>query len=194
MTTEKAGETLEETIGEVDRVLDTFNAILRLSRLEAGEGGTVARTNITEIAEQLAELFEPVFEAKEIRFASAIGRDLIIMGDADLIAQALSNLLDNAIKYTPLEGQVRLEAARGRGGTVVLRVTDTGPGIPQASRGEVVKRFVRLESSRSEPGSGLGLSLVEAVADLHSGTFSLEDGDGPLERPGLSAVLRLPRA
>ncbi len=193
MTAQEAEETLSLTLAEVDRVLATFNAIQRLSRLEAGEGGKVEKTDVGQIATELAELYQPVFEEAGLGFNAAIGRNLVIMGDRDLIAQAVANLIDNALKYTPPPGHVRFEVARGREGAVVLKVVDTGPGIPEADRARVVQRFVRLEASRSEEGSGLGLSLVEAVADVHHGAFTLEDGGGPPDRPGLSATLRLPR-
>ena len=110
-----------------------------------------------------------------------------------MIAQALSNLIDNAIKYTPSAGNIKLEAARGRDNMIVIRIIDSGPGIPKEERTRAVQRFVRLEASRSEPGSGLGLALVAAVADVHKGSFELSDGHGPAERPGLCATLRLPR-
>ena len=193
MTQEETEETLGQTLGEVDNVLATFNAILRLSRLEAGEGGRVARTDVGALAHELAELYEPACEEAGLGFSAAIGRSLFVMGDRDLIAQALSNLLDNAVKYTPSPGAIRLDVARGKASDVVFKVTDTGPGIPKAERERAVKRFVRLEASRSEPGSGLGLALVEAVADIHKGEFTLDDGGGPNHRPGLTATLRLPR-
>ena len=102
-------------------------------------------------------------------------------------------MLDNAIKYTP-SGLIRLEARNGRENDVVLAVIDSGPGIPQTARERAKKRFTRLDDARTQPGSGLGLSLVEAAADLHDGMLILLDGDGPEEQPGLRAQLRLPRA
>ncbi|MEM6901171.1 MAG: HAMP domain-containing sensor histidine kinase [Pseudomonadota bacterium] len=193
MSKEETEETLENTLGEVDHVLDTFNAILRLSRLEAGDSGPVERIDMSAIGHELAELFEPACEDAGLEFSADIGRNLFLRGERSLIAHALSNLLDNAIKYTPSPGDIRFEVAKGRDETVVLKVTDTGPGIPKKDRERVVERFVRLETSRSEPGSGLGLALVDAVADLHRGSFVLDDGSGLHHRPGLSATLRLPR-
>jgi len=194
MSREVAEETLGQTLGEVDSVLATFNAILRLSRLEAGQGGRMLRTDISALAEQLAELFEPACEEAGLEFIANIGRGLFVVGEKDLIAQAVSNLLDNAVKYTPEGGKIFFKAARWRDGKVVLEVTDTGPGIPAAERERVVKRFVRLEASRSEPGSGLGLALVEAVGRVHNGQLQLEDGSVQDGARGLRARLVLPKA
>ena len=194
MSQEMAEDTLDQTLGEVDNVLATFNAILRLSRLEAGQGGPMLRTDISALAEQLAELFEPACEEAGLEFTASIGRGLFVLGEKDLIAQAVSNLLDNAVKYTPNGGKISFDAARARDGKVVLEVTDTGPGIPTEERERVVKRFVRLEASRSEPGSGLGLALVEAVGRVHNGQLELDDGGKPGAPRGLRARLVLPKA
>lgn len=193
MTQDVAEETLEQTLGEVDGVLATFNAILRLSRLETGQSGRMATTDLTVLLQEMAELYEPACEEAGLEFMISIGRNLSIIGEREMIAQALSNLIDNAIKYTPANGNIKLEAARGRENMVVIRVIDSGPGIPAQERARAVQRFVRLEASRSEPGSGLGLALVAAVADVHKGSFELSDGYGPPNSPGLSATLRLPR-
>lgn len=194
MSQDIAEITLEKTLGEVDGVLATFNAILRLSRLEAGQGGRMEATDLSALLHEVAELYQPACEEAGLTFSSSIGRHLIVLGQREMIAQALSNLIDNAIKYTPKAGHIRLEAARGRDNMVVVRVIDSGPGIPKAERARVTQRFVRLEDSRSEPGSGLGLALVAAVADVHKGAFELADGNGPETAPGLAAILRLPRA
>ena len=111
-----------------------------------------------------------------------------------MIAQALSNLIDNAIKYTPEGGAIRVSARRADDNMVELMVKDTGFGIPESDRERAKQRFVRMDDARTLPGSGLGLALVDAVAMVHRGEFQLLDGDGPPERPGLKAVLRLPRA
>lgn len=194
MSQDVAEETLEQTLGEVDGVLATFNAILRLSRLETGQGGRMAATDMSAILHEVGELYQPACEEAGLEFTSSIGRSLSVLGQREMIAQALSNLIDNAIKYTPASGQIKLEAARGRDNMVVVRVIDSGPGIPEEARERVTKRFVRLEDSRSEPGSGLGLALVAAVAEVHKGAFELADGNGPKSMPGLSATLRLPKA
>lgn len=194
MSQDFAEETLEQTLGEVDGVLATFNAILHLSRLETGQGGRMSATNLTVLLNEIAELYQPACEEAGLRLVTSIGRNLSVLGQREMIAQALANLIDNAIKYTPEGGQITFESARGRDNMIVIRVIDSGPGIPAEDRERVVKRFVRLEDSRSEPGSGLGLALVTAVADVHKGAFELTDGNGPADMPGLSATLRLPKA
>lgn len=194
MSQHDAEGALAQTIGEVDGVLATFNAILRLSRLEGGQSGRIERTDMSELATELAELYQPACEEAGLAFSSEIGRGLAVKGDREMLAQALSNLIDNAIKYTPSPGNIRLEAARGRESMVVIRVIDNGPGIAPHERASAMERFVRLEASRSEPGSGLGLALVKAVADVHKGAFEFSDGGGEGVRPGLTATLRLPRA
>jgi len=195
MSREMAEDALGQTLGEVDNVLATFNAILRLSRLEAGQGGRMERTDISAMAGELAELFEPACEEAELELSVSIGRGLFVMGEKNLIAQALSNLLDNAVKYTPKGGKIVFNASRARENKILLEVIDTGPGIPADQRERVVERFVRLEASRSEPGSGLGLALVEAVGRVHNGEFRLEHGDGKKDgQLGLSAQLLLPKA
>lgn len=194
MSQDVAEETLDQTLGEVDGVLATFNAILQLSRLETGQGARMSETDLTALLNEIVELYLPACEEAGLQLITSIGRNLSVLGQREMIAQALSNLIDNAIKYTPSDGQITVEAARGRDNTIIIRVIDSGPGIPSEDRERVVKRFVRLEESRSEPGSGLGLALVTAVAEVHNGTFELTEGNGSNELPGLSAILRLPRA
>lgn len=194
LTREHAEGAFGETLEDIDQVLGTFNAILRLSRLDAGAEGRLVRMDVAEVARQIAELFEPACEAGELGFKSRIDNGLWVLGDRDLLAQALANLIDNAIKYTPAGGAIRLEARRGREGGITCSVTDTGPGVPVADREKIVRRFERLDSARTQAGSGLGLSLVDAIAELHSGELQLLNGDGPADAPGLKVVLRLPRA
>ncbi len=185
---------LVRSIDDVDSVLDTFNAILRLSRVQAGATGSFRRTNVTDITNELAELYQPVCEEKRLAFNYLPHGELFVLADRDLVAQAMSNLMDNAVKYTPEGGAIRLEVRRGLNGDVDLTVADSGPGIPPQDRERAIERFVRLEQSRSQPGSGLGLSLAAAVAEAHAGKLILADGGGPPARPGLSATLRLPAA
>src|SRR5690606_17806491 len=120
--------------------------------------------------------------------------DLFVLADRELIAQALANLLDNAVKYTAHGGSIRLKAERGPPGEVWLSVNDSGPGIPAFYRERVIERFVRLEQSRSQPGSGLGLSLTHAVAEAHGGRLTLRDAEPLASSPGLAATLVLPGA
>lgn len=185
---------LTRSIEDLDGVLDTFNAILRLSRVQAGASGSFKRTNVTGITDELAELYQPVCEERRLSFEYKPEGDLFVHADRDLVAQAMSNLMDNAVKYTPGGGSVKLKAQHGLNGDVELTVVDSGPGIPAKDRERVVERFVRLEQSRSQPGSGLGLSLASAVAEAHSGRLMLNDGGGSGDRPGLSVTLVLPAA
>ena len=194
MTDETASTTLGETVEEVDRVLDTFNAILRLARLDAGTEGLRVRMDLSEVAEELAELFDPACEEGGLSFRSQITRNQLVLGDRELIGQAISNLIDNAVKYTPQGGAICLSVTRGPEAMIDLTVLDTGPGIPEVERPRVIERFHRLDSARTQPGSGLGLSLVQSVAELHGGELVLADGNWPKDCPGLKATLRLPRA
>ncbi|MCI4646438.1 MAG: HAMP domain-containing histidine kinase [Hyphomonadaceae bacterium] len=187
-------DVIEQTIREVDGVLATFNAILRLSRLDAQSEMRMERTDLGEVVEELSDLFEPAAEYEGLEFRSESTRATQVLGDREMIAQALANLIDNAIKYTPEGGAISVSARRGDDNMVELMVKDTGFGIPETERERAKQRFVRMDSARTLPGSGLGLALVDAVAMVHRGEFQLLDGDGPPDRPGLKAVLRLPRA
>lgn len=184
---------LAKSIDDVDSLLETFNAVLRLSRVQAGATGSFRRTDLRGIIDELAELYEPVCEEKGLSFTYEPEPELFVFADSHLIAQALSNLLDNAVKYTP-SGRVLLQAKHDSKGDVEIAVIDSGPGIPAQDRERVIERFVRLEQSRSEPGSGLGLSLVSAVAEAHSGKLILGDGGGTGDMPGLSVRVVIPAA
>jgi signal transduction histidine kinase len=191
---------LERTIEESDGLIRTFNALLMIARAESGQ----ARDNMddfdaAEVAGGIHELYEPLAEdggmTLKVRTAFAP-----LHGNRELISQALANLVENAIKYgRPVSAAQSLSAgavagsreilieARREGGEVLLSVTDHGPGIPEADRRHAVERFVRLDASRSQPGSGLGLSLASAVATLHDGQLRLGDA-----HPGLIATLAIP--
>jgi len=142
----------------------------------------------------VAELYEPLSEDKSVDFKVEVSRGLTLTAHRDFVAQALANILDNAVKYTPPGGAIMLRVRRRSSGDIELSVTDTGPGIPEEDRGRVAQRFVRLENSRSEPGVGLGLSLVAAVARAHKGYLELDEGPGGLDGhgPGLRVVLVFP--
>ena len=187
------GTALEDT----DAVLKTFGAVLAISRLQAA--GSIPDAQVfdaAQIAAGVSELYEVVCEEKHQDFGAEIGAGLRVRGDRDFLAQALANLLDNAVKYTPAGGAVMLRTRRRASGEVEISVTDTGPGIPEADRDRVLERFVRLEQSRSEPGSGLGLSLVAAVVNAHGGRLELDDGPGRMDGrgPGLRTAIVLPAA
>jgi signal transduction histidine kinase len=188
---------LETTIEESDGLIRTFNALLMIARAESGQ----ARDNMSdfdaaEIARGVGELYEPLADDKGLLLKVDAPSVAPVHGNRELVSQALANLVDNAIKYgTPNGSLVNgmaseiIVKAREEGDKILLSVADGGPGIPEADRGRAIERFVRLEQSRSEPGSGLGLSLVSAVARLHGGDLKLEDNG-----PGLRTVIALPRA
>ena len=179
--------TLEQTIAEVDRILHTFNALLNIALVESGSRRDGFQSvDVATIAEDAAALYAPVYEDRGLRFSTEVERPLPAVGDPRLLFQAITNLLDNASKYTPAGGTVDLTARRN-GQRIVVAVADSGLGIPAEERERVLERFARLERSRSTPGSGLGLSLVKAVADLHGADLVLTDN-----APGLHASLSLP--
>ena len=188
---ETAEDTLEQTIVEIDQLLATFNAILRLSRVNEASTAKFSMVNLSELAEEMAELFEPACEDSELSFSAQISPDIGICGDRALLAQAVSNILDNSIKYTPPGGEIALELSRGSDGLSIM-VRDSGPGISVDDRDRVKQRFVRLDEARTQPGSGLGLALVDAVAELHHGKLvlgsSVQDDPGS----GLLVTLKLP--
>ena len=178
-------------------MLKTFGAVLAIARLQAaGSAPDPVLFDPAELAADIAELYEPLCEDKGIDFASELARDLTVRGNREFMAQALANILDNAVKYTPSGGAIMLRVRRRSSGEVEFSVTDTGPGVPDEDRERVVERFVRLENSRNEPGAGLGLSLVGAVASAHGGRLELDEGPGKVGEtgPGLRVALILPRA
>ncbi len=191
-----ANDALQMALAEADELLKTFNTVLAIARLQASREPQTEVFDAAELAGDMAELYEPAAEDKGLEFDSEIQRGLMIRANRPFLAQALANLIDNAIKYTPPGGAVMLRARRRSSGQVEFSVTDTGPGVPDADRARVLDRFVRLENSRTEPGSGLGLSLVAAVAEAHRGRIYLDEGPGVVDDtgPGLRVALVLPPA
>ena len=186
-------DVLRETINEADHLLSTFNALLSIAEAEAGSRrDSFEAIDLSEIARDVAELYEPVADESGLGFETKIADRIMVRGDRHLLSQAIANLLDNALKYTP-QGKVAL-SVETRAGKAHIEVSDTGPGVPPDRRSSVFDRFVRLEGSRSTPGNGLGLSLVRAVAKLHEGTIWLEDSAPGAENPGLKVVIELPLA
>ncbi len=191
---------LEATIEESDGLIRTFDALLMIARAESGEAGSgMVVCDAAEIVRDVGELYEPLAEENGLRLKVEAPGPAPVKAHRELISQALANLLDNALKYGVLAGggdpnsvattgEIRV-IADVEGDRVRLSVGDNGPGIPPSECARVIERFVRLEQSRSKPGSGLGLSLVAAVARLHGGELSLGDN-----APGLVATLVLPRA
>jgi len=190
-------EALGQALSDTDGVLKTFGAVLSIARLQAaGEAPNPVLFDPAELGADMAELYEPVCEDKGIDFSAELTKDLTVRGNREFLAQALANILDNAVKYTPAGGAIMLRVRRRSSGEVEYSVTDTGPGVPDEDRERVIQRFVRLENSRNEPGAGLGLSLVAAVAEAHGGRLELSEGPGKVGEmgPGLRVAFILPRA
>ena len=178
---------IEQATADLDGIVIVFQALLRIAEIEAGSRrAAFAAIDLTPLLADLAELYEASAEEKGLALGLQAPPSLPVWGDATLIQQAVANLLDNALKFSPGGTDVTLSGARVAG-AIEIAVTDRGPGIPEADRGRATERFYRGETARSTPGSGLGLSLVQAVAQLHGGTLVLADA-----RPGLRAVLTLP--
>ena len=191
-----ATQALAQALEDTDGVLKTFAAVLSIARLQAaGAAPDPVLFDPSELAANISELYEPLCEDKDIDFAAELSKDLQARGNREFIAQALANILDNAVKYTPSGGAIMLRVRRRSSGEIEFSVTDTGPGVPDGDRERVVERFVRLENSRNEPGAGLGLSLVAAVAEAHGGRLELAEGPGKVGElgPGLRVALVLPR-
>ena len=178
-------EALRESIAETDTILETFNALLAISLAESRAlRDEFAEIDLAVLATDAAELYQPLAEEKGQRVTVEAETGLATLGNHRLLSQAVANLLDNAVKYTPTGGTVAIMARPGEAGPEIV-VADDGPGIPPDFRQKAVQRFSRLEASRQAPGSGLGLSLVAAVAELHDAQLLLQDNG-----PGLKAVLR----
>ncbi|MEA3292517.1 MAG: HAMP domain-containing sensor histidine kinase, partial [Pseudomonadota bacterium] len=180
-------QAVEQAVAEADGLLATFNALLRIARIEAEQRREAfEQVALDTVVQDVAEFYEPLAEDKAQRLLLDLQPGIRLQGDRDLLFQALANLLDNAIKYTPRGGRIEISLQSSEIG-VRLIVADNGPGIPVEAREKVLQRFFRMEESRTTPGNGLGLSLVAAVAKLHGITIRLEDN-----RPGLRVVWELP--
>jgi signal transduction histidine kinase len=183
-------ETVAGLLEEADGLLATFNALLRIAQIESGNRrAAFAPTDMVTILRDVCEFYEPLAAERAQHVETAFPTSCAGVFDRDLLFQACANLLDNAIKYSPDGGTIRV-GLRELDGDVQLTVADSGPGIPPSERDKVFQRFYRVEASRGlRPGNGLGLSLVQAVVALHGGSVSLGDND-----PGLLVVVRLPRS
>lgn len=190
LSREEATAELEAAVADVDRVIAIFNSLLRLAEIDSGvRRAGFKRTDLASVARDAIEFYEPVAEERRIALEARLGEELFVSGDPVLIAQAIANLLDNAIKYAPEASRIVVEGVR-RTDTVELTVADAGPGIPESERAKVVERFYRGDASRgASPGVGLGLPLVAAAARLHGGMLRLADN-----QPGLRASLLFPPA
>ena len=181
-------QALQDALVEADRLLNLFNALLRIARLESESRKTVmTMLSLSELAGDVAELYEPLAEEKNQSLSVETPQSISLLADRDMLFQALANLLDNAVKYTPEGGTIRLSLS-SQAHSVSIRVCDSGPGVALDQREKVFHRFYRTDTSRSTPGNGLGLSLVKAVVRLHDGRVSLLDN-----HPGLCVELSLPR-
>lgn len=181
---------LERTVDESDRLLQTFNALLSIARAEAGQARSgLEPADAGLIIADVAELYEPMAEEQGGSLKIETEPGLTVRADRQLLAQALSNLIDNALKYGGHEDRGADITVKGAvsNNQVVISVGDHGIGIAAEDRGRVTERFVRLDTSRARPGNGLGLSLVSGVMKLHEGSLVLEDNN-----PGLLAKLVLP--
>jgi signal transduction histidine kinase len=180
---------LHGLLEETDSILETFTALLSIAQIEAGAvREDMKEVGLEAIVEDITELYEPVAEEAGLLLRARIDEGTTVLGNRRLIAQAVTNLVDNAIKYGERSIEIRVRAGGpqpGSGPEIV--VSDRGPGIPVHAVDHVLGRFVRLDASRHKPGTGLGLSFVRAVAELHGGQLVLSDNG-----PGLAVCLRFP--
>lgn len=190
-TPEEYRAALEHMIEESDGLIRIFNALLTIARLEAGQSGAdMAAFDVAEVLQDFGELYEPLAEEQGARLIVDAEAGLSVLGNRELVGQAVANLIDNALKYglTPDRDRNILQvAARRAGDRAEIIIADRGPGVAPEDRGRVLDRFVRLEGARSRPGSGLGLSMALAIARLHGGEMRIEDHE-----PGLRVVISLP--
>ena len=179
---------IEAAVADVDRVMRMFNALLRLAEIDSGarRSGFV-RVDAAAVTAEVVEYYEPAAEQKGVMFSFQAAGDAAVAGDPVLLAQAVSNLIDNSLKCVPEHGAISVRVGRRADGAVEIAVADDGPGIPDADKPKATERFFRGDSSRGTPGMGLGLSIVDAVARLHGGVLQLLDN-----HPGLRAQMVLP--
>jgi signal transduction histidine kinase len=179
---------IDRAIEQTDSILDTFAALLRIAQIESKtRRGRFAIVDLSEISDRIVEAYESVIEDSGQSLSGDISPGVRVHGDKDLLTQMLANLVENATRHCPTGAKIMITLTNDP--TPTLTVSDTGPGIPAESREAVLQRFYRLENSRTTPGSGLGLALVNAIADLHNATLTLSDN-----QPGLRINLRFPHA
>jgi signal transduction histidine kinase len=184
-----ARRALDESLKEAEALERTLAALLRIAQAQGGVASVeIAPLDLSQLAGELVELYEPVAQQRRIGLHATSCRLATLRGSRQLLAHALANMIDNALKFTPAGGKVDVQVLRDATG-LQLVVADDGPGIPVADRDRAIERCVRLAGSEHMPGSGLGLSLVAAVARMHHASLELEDN-----KPGLRVVLRFPLA
>ena len=182
---EQLREAAEAALAQIEKASVMISAILRISAVEHGAGETQFRDiDLGAVCEQVFDFYEPLAESKCITMVVEAVRPVPVRGDEDLMREAVSNLVDNAIKFTPARGTVRIEA-RMADGRPFIRVSDTGPGITPQERERIFDRFYRGERSGRSPGNGLGLSIAESIANLHGFKLTVEDNN-----PGARFELR----
>ena len=183
------GEELRAAVDDADDLLSTFSSLLRIARIESGSyAAELERVDLATLIADAVELYQGVAAEKDVVLVSDIDTLLYVQGDRNLLFQGLANLLDNAVKFAPAASSVSITALKLKSG-IEISIADKGPGIPAADHKRVTQRFARLDHSRTLPGSGLGLSLVKAVLELHGARFAFEDND-----PGLKVRIELPAA
>jgi signal transduction histidine kinase len=189
LTVEGLHGAVDDAIRHADVILDTFGALLRIAQIESGtRKAGFAPVALSELLDGLMEAYQPVAEERGQVLTGRIVADLSIRGDRELLTQLFANLLENAITHSPPGSALSIEALSTASG-VQVTVGDTGPGIPAAFRAKVLQRFYRLESSRTAPGNGLGLSLAHAIVTLHGARLDLLDNAPGLPCPGLRCVV-----
>ncbi|MCK5897179.1 MAG: HAMP domain-containing histidine kinase [Cocleimonas sp.] len=176
----------QDAIEDVDTLINTFNSLLNIAQTESGaKRSKLQPVDLSSLMNSLGELYEVVAEEENIHFEYHIESNLIVQGNQQLLAQAFTNLIDNAVKYTPQYGDINLHA-KTVNNRVIITIKDTGLGIPENQREHVFQRFVRLDNARTSVGNGLGLSLVKAVMDQHEADIVLADNN-----PGLIVAVTL---
>jgi signal transduction histidine kinase len=184
---------VEQGIADLDNISRIFRALLRIAEAEAGaRRAAFASFDLPAVLADAAEFYQAAAEAREQLLETDLPASLPMVGDRDLLLQAVANLLDNAVKFTPDGGKVLLAARQLEDGAIEILVTDSGPGLPPQDQSRAGERFFRADQSRNTPGSGLGLSLARAVAQLHGGELELADAMPGADPPGLAVRLLLP--
>ena len=178
---------VEQAIEETDRILETFGALLRIAQIEAGaRRARFVPLDLRETMEAVVDAYRPVAEEADHALLAMLQEGVQVQGDRELLMQLFANLIENSLQHTPCGTRIEVNLSR-ENGQPIASVRDYGPGIPDEARPKVLQRFFRLEASRSTPGSGLGLSLVAAIAELHGIEMQLRDA-----RPGLAVRLLFP--
>jgi len=186
-TGDAARHEVEAGIADIDKLIRTFNALMRLSQIETGARQSgFRRLELPDVLSETVEFYQAAAEQKGVNLTAEIPEAFACTGDPSLIAQAVGNLIDNAIKYTPSGGHIGVALQAAEEGGAAILVADNGPGIPDAEKPKVTTRFYRGDPARSTSGAGLGLSLVAAIAALHGGSLTFADN-----HPGLRAKLTL---